>query len=198
MDQVLAASGAKYEAEGDPGFVFWERGGVALVTLSGVDLPECHISFPTDGAPVTFRGTEPFWSAVIDQGEKFLDRIGMEPLRLPVAETRMTDAGEVVIFAVDPEQALRAVMTRFDRLCQDTMTGMPYPEAVELAMGDHVIVGCGGGSAGTVAGCRVGGRGCGRWRGARLQPDRAGLRSRRAPFWDGWVQPVLRGLSVDQ
>ena len=144
MDQVPAASGAKYEAEGDPGFVFWERGGVALVTLSGVDLPECHVSFPMDGAPVTARGTEPFWSAVIDQGEMLLDRMGMEPLRLPVAETRMTDAGDIVIFAVDPERALRAVMTRFDRRCQDAMTGMPYPEAVDLAMGDHVIVGCGG------------------------------------------------------
>ena len=143
MDQVPAASGAKYEAEGDPGFVFWERGGVALVTLSGVDLPECHVSFPRYGTPVTAHGTEPFWSAVINQGERLLDRMGMEPLRLPVAETRMTDAGEVVIFAVDPEQALRVVMTRFDRNCHDTMTGIPYPEAVELAMGDHMIVGCG-------------------------------------------------------
>lgn len=73
-----------------------------------------------------------------------LDRMGMELLRLPVAETRMTDAGDILIFAVDPERALRAVMTRFDRRCHDAMTGMPYPEAVELAMGDHVIVGCGG------------------------------------------------------
>ncbi len=144
MDQVPAASGTKYEAEGDPGSVFWERGGAAQVTLSGADLPECHVSFPMDHAPVTARGTEPFWSAVIDQGEMLLDRLGMEPLRLPVAETRMTDAGDIVIFAVDPERALRAVMTRFDRRCHDAMTGMPYPEAVDIAMGDHVIVGCGG------------------------------------------------------
>lgn len=146
MDQVPAASGAKYQAEGDPGTMFWVRGGAALVTLSGVDLPECHVSFPIDGAPVTARGTEPFWTAVIDQGEMLLDRMGMEPLRLPVpvAETRMTDAGDIVILAVDPERALRAVMTRFDRRCHDAMTGMPYPEAVDLAMGDHLIVGCGG------------------------------------------------------
>ena len=59
MDQVPAASGAKHEAEGDPATVFWERGGAALVTLSGVDLPECHVSFPMDGAPVTARGRSP-------------------------------------------------------------------------------------------------------------------------------------------
>ncbi|MCL1628940.1 META domain-containing protein [Roseibaca sp. V10] len=144
MDQVPAASGTKYEAEGDLGFVFWERGAAAVVTLSGVDLPECHVSFPMDGAPVTARGTEPFWSAVIDQGEMVLDRLGMEPLRLRVAETRMTDAGDILIFASDPERALRAVMTRFDRRCRDAMTGMPYPEAVDIAMGDNVVAGCGG------------------------------------------------------
>ena len=59
MDQVPAASGAKHEAEGDPATVFWERGGAALVTLSGVDLPECHVGFPMDGAPVTARGRSP-------------------------------------------------------------------------------------------------------------------------------------------
>lgn len=144
MNQIPAASGAKHAAEGDPGTVFWERGTTALVTLSGVDLPDCHISFPVDGTPVTARGTEPFWSAVIDRSEMVLDRMGMEPLRLPVTESRLTDAGEIVIVATDPVQALRAVMTRYDRRCQDAMTGMPYPETVDLAMGDQVSVGCGG------------------------------------------------------
>lgn len=40
--QVEAASGARYEAAGDPLTVFWNRGGEARFTLSGEDYPPCE------------------------------------------------------------------------------------------------------------------------------------------------------------
>ncbi len=39
--QVEAASGARYEAAGDPLTVFWNRGDEASLTLSGEDFPPC-------------------------------------------------------------------------------------------------------------------------------------------------------------
>jgi membrane-bound inhibitor of C-type lysozyme len=38
---VRAASGAKYEAEGDPATTFWSKGDKATLTIRGQALPEC-------------------------------------------------------------------------------------------------------------------------------------------------------------
>ncbi|KAA5802458.1 lysozyme inhibitor [Alkalicaulis satelles] len=40
--QVEAASGARYEAAGDPLTVFWSQGDEASLTLSGESYPECQ------------------------------------------------------------------------------------------------------------------------------------------------------------
>jgi heat shock protein HslJ len=34
--------------------------------------------------------------------------------------------------------------TIFERICRDSMTGMPYPDAVEVVFGDRKFAGCGG------------------------------------------------------
>jgi heat shock protein HslJ len=139
-----AASGARYEAEEDPGTWFWNQGDTALVSVGGEELPECQMTFPVDETPYRAGGNEPFWSATIEAGEMTLLRPGMDDLILPVTETGLTDAGEILMIAADPERALRAVILRKPELCRDSMTGMPHPETVELSMGDTTIRGCGG------------------------------------------------------
>jgi heat shock protein HslJ/uncharacterized lipoprotein YbaY len=49
LDNVVSASGAKYEAETDPTVVFWSKGNKALLEFRGRSYPEC-IAIATDGA----------------------------------------------------------------------------------------------------------------------------------------------------
>ncbi len=51
LRQVESASGAKYEAEGDPSTGFWSKGETALVTLRGKQLPECELTATKTRAP---------------------------------------------------------------------------------------------------------------------------------------------------
>ena len=139
-----AASGARYEAEGDPGTWFWNQGDSALVSLGGEELPECSLSLPVDETPYSASGNEPFWSMTIDAGQMTLLRLGMDDLTMPVTETGLTEVGDILVIAADTERALRAVIVRKPMLCRDSMTGMPHPETVELSMGDNTIRGCGG------------------------------------------------------
>jgi heat shock protein HslJ len=152
LSHARAASGARYEAEGDPGTWFWSRGDSALVSLSGEELPECRMSLPMDDTPWRAGGNEPFWSVTLDAGEMTLLRLGMEDLTLPVTETGLTEAGDILITAADPDRGLRTVILRRPTLCLDSMTGMPHPETVELSMGDHTIRGCGGDPLSLLAG----------------------------------------------
>lgn len=139
-----AASGARYEAEGDPDTWFWNQGDSALVSLGGRELPECHMSLPIDDTPYRAGGNEPFWSMTIETRQMTLVREGMDDLTMPVTETGLTEVGDILVSAADTEHALRAVLVRKPTLCRDSMTGMPHPETVELSMGDNTIYGCGG------------------------------------------------------
>jgi len=144
LTPTSGASGARYQAEGDPDTWFWTKGDSARVSLEGEELPECGVALPMDETPYSAGGNEPFWSMTIDAGEMMLRRLGMDDLTMPVTETGLTETGDILIIAADTERALRAVIVRQSKLCRDSMTGMPHPETVELSMGDNTILGCGG------------------------------------------------------
>lgn len=42
LKQVVTASGAKYEKEGDPSTFFWNKGDGGLLSIDGVEYPECQ------------------------------------------------------------------------------------------------------------------------------------------------------------
>ncbi|MGP1358543.1 META domain-containing protein [Roseicyclus sp.] len=147
-----AASGARYEAPDDPGTWFWNRGDGALASVAGTQLPECRMILPMGEQGYTARGNEPFWRADVAEGRLLLVRLGFEDLDLPVFSTELTPEGDIVIDARHPDQPLRVVLVRRDGICRDDMSGMPYPESVEMAMGDNVERGCGGDPRDLIAG----------------------------------------------
>ena len=152
LSPVPAASGARYEAASDPGTLFWAHGEVAMVGLDGVELPECRIVLPRQETPWRAGGNEPFWSVVVDGGRMTLMRLGMEDLSFLLGDAQMTPEGDILVLADHGTEAPGLAMIRQDAICRDTMTGMPYPETVEVTVNEETLSGCGGAPADLLTG----------------------------------------------
>lgn len=132
---AMAASGARYEAEGDASTWFWSKGDVATLSLFGEELPECVMR------PMTYtaRGNEPFWNFSVAGPDFVLSTPeGVQASgAIPAAAWR---DGAVEWDIADAGLRLRMV----EATCRDDMTGMPYPETVTLTTPQGALRGCGG------------------------------------------------------
>jgi heat shock protein HslJ len=130
-----SASGAKF---GDgAGTGFWSKGNRAVVTLDGVDLPECvPVIAPT--LPLVARGNEPGW--VVTLAHEGVIFSGQDGTKREVALPAATDVDGSTVF--DSGEGLVIRVT--DALCRDTMTGMPHPYGVDLTLDGAALSGCGG------------------------------------------------------
>jgi heat shock protein HslJ len=130
-----AASGARF---GDgAGTGFWSKGNRAVVTLGGVDLPEClPVIAPT--LPFVARGNEPGW--VVTLAHEGVVYSGQDGTKREVPLPAATEADGSTIFDSGDGLVIRVT----DALCRDTMTGMPHPYAVDLTIDGQELSGCGG------------------------------------------------------
>jgi len=147
---VETATGAKYAVEGEGAETsFWSKGEIGLLVVEGVEHPECARS-GGDAAPAaaaeaeapawTARGHEPFWNVTIDQGEIVLVYdLGAQTYRTPAPAPEAIEGGRR--YAATPPVL---TLTALDKVCGDSMTGLPYPETVTVAYGEQVFEGCGG------------------------------------------------------
>jgi heat shock protein HslJ/membrane-bound inhibitor of C-type lysozyme len=134
-----SASGARFEAPGDPSTSVWSKGDRATIAVEGAELPECV------EAPV-FRatGNEPGWMLEIAGGRLTLlldygaSRVEAE------AERPAEDRWTVPRLGLSVEAA--------DRVCRDDATGMPHPRAVRVATPGGELRGCGGDPADLLTG----------------------------------------------
>lgn len=135
-----SASGARYEAVGDPTTWFWHKGGRATLAIKGKTYPEC---VEVDEKAAAFRagGNEPGWRLDI-AGERmtFTTQDG-EKRVTPTPAAQRTEA--YTRYAARTDRGDLTV-TIFDRMCRDTMTGMPHPHAVEVVVDRRKLTGCGG------------------------------------------------------
>jgi heat shock protein HslJ/membrane-bound inhibitor of C-type lysozyme len=141
MRQAVAASGARYEAVGDPTTSFWNKGQRATLVVKGREYPECSEASAATRRFVA-RGNEPGWRLDID-GDRMtlLMQSGGKRLATTTPAARRTDAYTRYATQADGSDL---TVTIFDRLCRDTMTGMPHPNAVEVVLGGTRLAGCGG------------------------------------------------------
>lgn len=140
LSQVPAASGARYEAPDDPGTTVWSREGRVLVSIAGDEYPECSVVPPDAPKPYVARGNEPGWTLTLEAGRY----------------TLVTDYGAQTVEGSLPEVAYIDGAFRFEapetgidvRIsegpCRDDMTGMPYPDRVDVRLGGQSLRGCGG------------------------------------------------------
>lgn len=103
-------------------------------------LPPCFAPGPIE-QPFVARGNEPFWRVTVEPGQLEMERMGMEPVALgyDTVEQSPTERS----FHAEGD-GIRVALKVASQLCRDSMTGMPYPRQVRLAVNGEESQGCGG------------------------------------------------------
>ena len=148
MRQAPAASGARFEAAGDPTTSFWNKGRRATLVVKGQAYPEC---VQVDETSTTFRarGNEPGWRLDIDGERMTLVTQSGEKRVAPIPAAQRTNAFTRYATRVEGSDVTATI---FNRPCKDTMTGMPHPHAVEVVLDGRKLTGCGGDPAALLQG----------------------------------------------
>jgi heat shock protein HslJ len=143
MRRVISASGARYQAEGDPSTIFWNKGREVFVQVRGQALGMCTVvasAEPVAPTPVTARGNEPGWNLTIGDAEiALVTDYGATRSTFPKpAPATFGDATRYVVADAN------LTITLLERPCADTMSGMFYPLTVTIERPEGVLSGCGG------------------------------------------------------
>ncbi|KRA97935.1 hypothetical protein ASD83_12775 [Devosia sp. Root685] len=103
-----------------------------------------------EAANWTARGNEPGWQVEMSdtaisfstmEGEAFVIEPVPEPVRAESIEVYSGAAGDKTV-----------TLVAIDKMCTDTMSGMPFPKAVVVTSGERALVGCGGDPLSLLAG----------------------------------------------
>ena len=93
-------------------------------------------------ASLTARGNEPGWQLVITDRAITLSTMDGAAVSVePVPPATM--ANEVAVYSATVDGKPFALVVA-DKICSDTMTGMPFPKTVAIVIGDQNLIGCGG------------------------------------------------------
>jgi heat shock protein HslJ/uncharacterized membrane protein/uncharacterized lipoprotein YbaY len=145
LRQEAAASGARYTGEG--GLEFWSHGGEATLTLADGTKLACREADDigagaASAGTLTARGNEPFWLLTI--GPKTLEITGPSPELVfpPTAFVRDEADGRPRFTAQADGRTLIATID--EKLCTDSMSGLPFPVGVRIALDGRTLDGCGG------------------------------------------------------
>lgn len=138
---VRSASGARYEAVGDPSTSFWSRGDRATVVVRGQTWPEC-VAERAPRLPYRATGNEPGWR--LDITARTMTLLADDGRTRVEAPTPVAEAGDGFARFRAPAAGAGLVATIFERRCADSMTGMPHPNAVTVAFAGRTLTGCGG------------------------------------------------------
>jgi heat shock protein HslJ/uncharacterized membrane protein len=141
LRQVKAASGARYEAAGDPPTSFWSKGPTGTLVVRGRTYPQCAWVGAEDEQ---FRatGNEPGWRLDIT-GATMTLLVDYGNTRIEVPAPRPVTSAGLRKYTSNYGGKDLAVSI-FERRCTDTMSGMPYPNAVVVIFEGKMLEGCGG------------------------------------------------------
>ncbi|MEM8632449.1 MAG: META domain-containing protein [Pseudomonadota bacterium] len=135
-----SASGARYRSDGPAPVVFWTKGPGALLEVEGTPKKSCLLAVPTPATPYRAAGNEPFWFSGLDGAElEVTPNIGQEPRRYVVSEVFISENNLILRSTADATE----MRIGFD-ICQDTMSGTPFPNSVTISGDGMELTGCGG------------------------------------------------------
>ena len=91
---------------------------------------------------LTARGNEPSWRLSVSATDVIFEAPGLGlGFKAPISARGVEDGRPRIVAEAGGE---RLEMTVTERLCADTMTGMPFPVGVSVAYGGRTFEGCGG------------------------------------------------------
>lgn len=110
----------------------------AVTAASAADVPGTSAAEETLRA----RGNEPSWLLTLSGDGISFEVMGQEPgFKAPSFRREVVD-GHPRITAGEGDKTLTAKIT--EKMCTDTMSGMPFPVGVEVTFGGKQFTGCGG------------------------------------------------------
>lgn len=149
LTQTESASGSKYIAQ-NKAVTFWQKGDSASLEINGqrysncekVTLQQSTASSNRVNLPFTARGNEPGWLLSLSQEQLDLTAdYGQTNITESLSKPFTITTGSSVQF--NTEQAKITLVVE-DKLCHDSMSGMPFPYSVSLKLDQKSYTGCGG------------------------------------------------------
>lgn len=160
LEQARSASGARWEAVGDPSTEVWNRGPRMRLTLAGGPPADCATTAPAGGSPpgparFVALGHEPAWRLEVDPERlRFVAGPGAAPLVVSAPAPVAAGSGRQWR---TPSAAGPLRVVALDRVCTDSMSGMPFPLTLRVAAAGRDWQGCGGDPAVLLTGGGAGG-----------------------------------------
>ncbi len=136
-------SGTRYVAVDDADTMLWNDAEHIRVKQRGRTLPDCVTQTDGDFAPLRATGNEPGWRLEI--GAKvltFSTADGNRGIETTTPLPRVTAVDQRVYATRVGRDDLTIDIA--ERLCVDSMTGMPHPDTVKVRYGGRRYAGCGG------------------------------------------------------
>lgn len=150
LQQVISASGARYETPKNASqyLSFWNKGNRALLQVGLNRYPICQQLAPKtdfETLPLRAYGNEPAWLLEISErsielttnyGQKLFATPRPQPIPLENGYRYTANSS-----------ANQLEVTVNHTLCHDSMSGMPYPQSVQVNKDGHTLKGCAGSPA---------------------------------------------------
>ncbi|MEM8694822.1 MAG: META domain-containing protein [Pseudomonadota bacterium] len=89
-------------------------------------------------------GNEPFWSLTIDDARFQFEHIGVFSAEAPRTGPGFTPNGTVFMSRAEAGERRDFIILVEDRICGDSMSGIPYPKTVRVFVEGRHFAGCGG------------------------------------------------------
>ena len=122
-----------------------------LASCAGVDgISGAAVQADQTSKAFRARGNEPSWALDIHGGEMTL--ITLKDMKRLVAPTPAPQRTAAFTRYAARADGTDFTVTVFERLCRDSMTGMPHPNAVEVLLDGGKLTGCGGDPASLLRG----------------------------------------------
>ncbi|WP_417445454.1 META domain-containing protein [Kangiella sp.] len=149
LSQTPSASGSKFENKAT-NTLFWQKGDSATLEFNGQRFSNCEkVTIQrSDTAskkltlPFTARGNEPGWLLTVnnDQFELIAD-YGQTTISDVFAKQPLLRVGHML--EMKSEQGNLTLLAE-NKLCHDSMSGVPYPYTVSIKTEEETLIGCGG------------------------------------------------------
>ena len=148
LNQVAAASGARYQGDG---VSLWSKGGRALLEIDGVSQPECMADSrqaPWEraklaGADFRALGQEPAWVLELyPERVVLLLNYGQTRIETPAAAVEEDRVAGISRYDIETE-ANRLTIELRSQPCLDSMSGEQFATSVQLEVNGRQLKGCG-------------------------------------------------------